>query len=49
MVEYASTFLMSHCLSPIVAAKIAVTAPMTATVSDATGERENRNALRAMR
>ena len=34
MVEYASTFLMSHCLRPIVAAKIAVTAPTTATVSD---------------
>src|SRR5437667_959127 len=49
IVEYARTFLMSHCLSPIVAAKIAVTAPTTATVSEATGESENRNELRAMR
>src|SRR6266581_3758779 len=49
IVEYASTFLMSHCLSPIVAAKIAVSAPTTATVSDATGDRENNAALRAIR
>ena len=40
---------MSHCLRPIVAAKIAVTAPTTATVSDATGDSENNAALRAIR
>jgi len=39
--------LMSHCLRPIVAAKIAVNAPTTATVSDATEEsREQRSAAR---
>src|SRR6185312_6801176 len=48
-VEYASTFLMSHCLRPIVAAKSAVRPPTSATVSDATGASENRNALRAIR
>jgi hypothetical protein len=41
-VEYASTFLMSHCLRPIVAANTAVRAPMTTTVSDATGASTNR-------
>src|SRR5216110_528011 len=49
MVEYASTFLMSHCFNPMVAAKIAVTAPTTTTVSDATGASANRKWLRAMR
>src|ERR1051325_8126993 len=48
-VEYASTFLMSHCLSPIDAAKIAVSAPMTTTVRLATGDSEKRKLLRAMR
>src|SRR5687768_1822838 len=48
-VEYARTFLMSHCLRPIVAAKIAVTAPTTATVRLATGDIENSAALRATR
>src|SRR5687768_1197619 len=48
-VEYASTFLMSHCLSPIVAANSAVTAPTTATVRLATGDIENSAELRAMR
>ncbi len=47
--EYASTFLMSHCFRPIVAAKKAVSAPMTATVRLATGERAKRNPLRATR
>ena len=47
--EYASTFLMSHCLSPIVAAKTAVSAPTTATVNCATGAMEKSTALRAMR
>jgi len=40
---------MSHCLRPIVAAKIAVSAPTTATVREATGESENSAALRAIR
>src|SRR5918912_654430 len=40
---------MSHCLRPIVAAKIAVTAPTTTTVNDATGAIANRKELRAMR
>src|SRR5438552_10173805 len=48
-VEYARTFLMSHCLRPIDAAKIAVSAPMTTTVRLATGESANRKLLRAMR
>ena len=47
--EYASTFLMSHCLRPIVAAKMAVSAPMNTTVSPAAGAREKRKLLRAMR
>ena len=38
-VEYASTFLMSCCTSAIVAAKIAVTPPTTATTSIALGAR----------
>ena len=49
MVEYASTFLMSHCLRPIVAAKSAVSVPTTATVMHAVGDIANRNPLRAMR
>ena len=36
-VEYASTRLMSFCTRPIVAAKIAVTAPTVATTAIATG------------
>jgi len=39
---------MSHCLSPIVAAKSAVSAPTKATVSDATGDSEKSTALRAI-
>ena len=39
MVEYASTFLMSVCTMPIDAAKIAVSVPMTATASWASGAR----------
>src|SRR4030095_9110452 len=37
MVEYASTFLMSFCARPIVAANKAVAAPMTATINIAVG------------
>src|SRR4051812_6487817 len=40
---------MSHCFRPIVAAKIAVSAPTTTTVSDATGASEKRKLLRAIR
>src|SRR5438132_3611100 len=40
---------MSHCFNPIVAAKIAVSAPMTTTVSDATGGSAKRKWLRATR
>ena len=40
---------MSHCLRPIVAAKIAVSAPISTTTSCATGASENRKLLRAMR
>src|SRR5256885_10814641 len=40
-VEYASTFLMSFCTSPIVAAKNAVAAPIVATVAIVNGERRN--------
>ncbi len=36
-VEYASTFLMSFCASPMVAAKIAVSPPTTATTRSAVG------------
>jgi hypothetical protein len=49
MVEYARTFLMSHCLRPIVAAKRAVIAPISATVNDANGESANSAALRAIK
>ncbi len=37
-VEYASTFLMSFCASPIEAANTAVNPPTTATTSIAVGE-----------
>src|SRR6266540_624214 len=37
MVEYASTFLISFCASPIVAANRAVAAPMIATMNIANG------------
>ena len=47
--EYARTFLMSHCFRPMVAAKSAVTAPTRATVSDATGAIEKSIELRATR
>ena len=33
-VEYASTFLMSFCVMPMMAAKIAVAAPTSATTSN---------------
>src|SRR5437868_10085898 len=49
MVEYASTFLMSHCLRPIVAAKSAVSVPTTATVMQPVGDIANRKPLRAIR
>jgi len=40
---------MSHCLRPIVAAKIAVSAPTRATVSEATGASAKSAELRATR
>src|SRR5436190_21897406 len=40
---------MSHCFRPMVAANTAVSAPMTTTVSDATGAMANRKWLRAIR
>ena len=40
---------MSHCLRPIVAAKIAVAAPTITTVRPATGASENSELLRATR
>src|SRR6185437_10239557 len=49
MVEYASTFLMSHCLRPIVAANSAVTVPITATVMQAVVDIAKSALLRAMR
>ena len=48
-VEYASTRLMSHCLSAIVAAKSAVSAPTPATVALPIGERANSTPQRATR
>src|SRR6185295_1655863 len=46
-VEYASTFLMSYCTKPMVAANIAVAAPVTAMVVIATGESAKRKLRRA--
>ena len=37
-VEYASTFLMSFCAKPMLAANTAVTPPTTATTTSAVGE-----------
>src|SRR5271168_709553 len=48
-VEYARTFLISHCLSAIVAASSAVAAPITQIVSPETGESANRAELRTTR
>src|SRR5437763_4987074 len=48
-VEYASTFLMSHCFNPIDAANTAVSAPTRTTVRPATGAIEKSTLLRAMR
>src|SRR5229473_2340438 len=47
MVEYASTRLMSHCLSAMVAANSAVSAPIPATVTLATGDSANSTPQRA--
>ncbi len=49
MVEYASTRLMSHCLSAMVAANSAVRAPIPATVALATGDSANSTPQRATR
>jgi len=46
-VEYASTFLMSNCVSPMVAASSAVAAPTTAMTVSASGERTKRKFIRA--
>src|SRR5437867_11874120 len=45
-VEYASTFLMSVCASPMLAANSAVSAPTTATVSIAPGACTYKGAIR---
>ena len=47
--EYASTFLMSYCRRPIVAAKSAVSAPMPATTVLETGASANSTLVRATR
>src|SRR5882672_3314563 len=49
MVEYARTFLMSHCLSAIVAANSAVSAPTPATTALETGASANSTLQRATR
>src|SRR3989442_11090758 len=49
IVEYASTFLMSHCLSAIVAANSAVSAPTPATTALDTGAIANSRLQRATR
>src|SRR5512145_3062051 len=49
MVEYASTFLMSHCFSAIDAANSAVSAPTPATTAPDTGAIANRRLQRATR
>jgi hypothetical protein len=41
-VEYARTFLMSFCASPIEAAKVAVMAPTMATTSEASSDMRKR-------
>src|SRR3954466_2773965 len=48
-VEYASTFLMSYCRSPIVAANSAVSAPMPATTGLESGARANSTLVRMTR
>ena len=48
-VEYASTFLISHCLRAIVAANRAVTAPTRATTAPETGAIANSTLVRAIR
>src|SRR5882672_1248559 len=49
MVEYARTRLMSHCLSAIVAANRAVSAPTPATTAPEMGARAKRTLQRATR
>src|SRR6266852_8509862 len=49
IVEYARTFLMSHCLSAIVAANRAVSAPTPATTALDTGAMANSRLQRATR
>src|SRR2546428_10415846 len=49
IVEYARTFLMSHCLSAIVAANRAVSAPTPATTALETGASANSRLQRATR
>src|SRR5439155_3293357 len=48
-VEYARTFLMSHCFKAIVAANNAVSAPTPATTAEESGAMANSTLLRATR